>query len=530
MSEVAARTRWLVRYGWGATFTTLGICLVALLGWATGSPPLKQFLPGTVSMKANTAAAGVVLAGALILLHGGRRPAHRRATQALAALVLLLGGLTLLEWVLGMDLRIDEALFREVPSPIATAAPGRMSILTASVFTLLALAVLLRTSAAPRARAVATVLAASTAVVGFAVTLGYAYGTSLFATLPSFTPVAFPTGLVIFLTSTALLATDMGGPVAKSLSASTPGGALLRSLGPAVIFVPFILGGAIGLAVDLLDIKTLLALAVTAGIVAMFAILWIVTGRLDRIDAARRRAEADLSVRVRDLQVRTDELGSFSYSLSHDLRGPLRAMDGFSKMLIDEHGGQLDAQGLADLRRVREATQRMGQIIDDLLSLTRMTRTELGLRNVDVSACASEIIHQLRARDPERNVVITVEPGIHTTADPELLDVVLSHLLDNAWKFTSRREEARIEVGHLPTLRGPAIFVKDNGVGFDPQFAGKLFNPFQRLHAPKEYPGTGIGLATVARIVQRHGGSAWAEGGVGKGATFYFTLGPEGHP
>ncbi len=219
------------------------------------------------------------------------------------------------------------------------------------------------------------------------------------------------------------------------------------------------------------------------------------------------------------------ELEAFSYSVSHDLRAPLRAIDGFSKALLNEYGGKLDDQGRRYLERVRAATQRMAQLIDDLLGLSRITRAAMVRERVDVTAISRKVLAELAAREPERIVETRVAEGLAGMGDRQLVTVLLENLLGNAWKFTSKQSAARLEVGS-ETRGGETVFVvRDNGAGFDMKYANKLFTPFQRLHAASEFQGTGIGLATVQRVIARHGGRIWAEAAVGRGASFFFTLG-----
>ncbi len=251
-----------------------------------------------------------------------------------------------------------------------------------------------------------------------------------------------------------------------------------------------------------------------------------------------RRMNATLEQRViertRQLEVSNKELEAFSYSVSHDLRSPLRSIDGFSLALLEDYAGELDAQAQDYLRRVRNASQRMGQLIDGLLKLSRLTRVEMRRETVDLSGLAQSIASELQNTQPERLVECVIAPGLTATGDAHLFRVVLENLLGNAWKFTSKRAHARIEFGvtevenqeHLPNPLQKKIvfFVRDNGAGFDMAYADKLFGAFQRLHGTTEFPGTGIGLVTVQRIIHRHGGRVWAEGAVEQGATFYFTL------
>jgi PAS domain S-box-containing protein len=237
---------------------------------------------------------------------------------------------------------------------------------------------------------------------------------------------------------------------------------------------------------------------------------------------------ADLEQRVAErtalLQTANNELEAFSYSVSHDLRSPLRSLDGFSQALMEDYADKLDAEGLDSLRRIRRASQRMGHLIDDLLNLSRLTRAEMNRQRVDLSKIAQEVIEELRAGDPSREASIVIAEGLVADADPQLLRIALTNLLSNAWKFTAKRPDARIEFGSTGEKGNTEFFVRDNGVGFDMAHAGKLFGAFQRLHAMHEFPGTGIGLVTVQRVVHRHGGRIWAESAVNAGATFHFTL------
>ena len=241
-----------------------------------------------------------------------------------------------------------------------------------------------------------------------------------------------------------------------------------------------------------------------------------------------RRLNADLERRVADrtveLEAAMKELESFDYSISHDLRTPINRILGFTEALAADHAARLDADGQELLERITRAAQRMDQLVRDLFSLSTVSRGELRRSQVDVTALAKTIASGLQSANPSRSVDVRVAEGLVAWADPGLLRIVLDNLLGNAWKFTSKREDARIEVGTARGDPGTSWFVRDNGAGFDPALAEKLFAPFQRLHSSKDFEGTGIGLATVSRIVARHGGRVWGEGKVGEGATIRFTL------
>jgi PAS domain S-box-containing protein len=247
-------------------------------------------------------------------------------------------------------------------------------------------------------------------------------------------------------------------------------------------------------------------------------------------EAEIRRLNAELETRVRErtaeLEATLGELDSFSYSVSHDLRGPLRALSGFAAMLREDYGDRLDDEGHRYLDRIEAGAARLGELIDDLLALSRISQHNLTIRRLDLGALAREVVRELRERDPDRSAAVDFGEGLEARGDPGLLRIVMENLLGNAWKFTRGVERAEIRFGRREELDGDqsVFFVRDNGVGFDLAHAGRLFAPFERMHSPRDFEGTGIGLATVRRVVERHGGRTWAESDVGKGATFYFSL------
>jgi PAS domain S-box-containing protein len=251
------------------------------------------------------------------------------------------------------------------------------------------------------------------------------------------------------------------------------------------------------------------------------------------IENARREAAARaeelariLARRAQDLEALNKELEAFSYSVSHDLRGPLRALDGFSGALLTHYDKRpLDERGRDYLRRIRRASQKMGRLIDDLLKLSRIARLEIRRDRIDLRAISTRIIADLRESSPTRDVNVEIAEQLIGHGDPQLVEIALRNLIGNAWKFTSRRPRGRIEIGKTLVDGHDAYFVRDDGAGFDMAYADQLFGAFQRLHNETDFEGTGIGLATVQRILARHGGRIWAEAAVERGATFYFTLG-----
>jgi PAS domain S-box-containing protein len=245
----------------------------------------------------------------------------------------------------------------------------------------------------------------------------------------------------------------------------------------------------------------------------------------DITEQSQARGAAALASRNKDIELDNRNLTSFTYSVSHDLRSPLRALSGYSELLLEDYADALGEDGRVYAERIVAASQQMSMLIENLLELSRSTRAAMHLQTVDLSVEIDDIAGQLRREEPGRDVRFIIQRLVQVQADPALIRTVLQNLVENAWKFTSHRDGALIEFGTTPTDDAAVCcFVRDNGAGFDPAYGRKLFQPFQRLHSTSEFPGTGIGLASVRQIVERHGGRVWAEGAVGEGATFYFTL------
>ena len=244
----------------------------------------------------------------------------------------------------------------------------------------------------------------------------------------------------------------------------------------------------------------------------------------DEIQRLNSELKQLVQERTTQLEISNQELASLSYSVSHDLRTPLRAIDGFSLALLEDYKAVLDDQGQDYLKRVRAASQRMGILIDDLLRLASIARQKFKSQPVDLSALVNTVASQLTTKYPERSVELLVEPDLHVHADPNLLQIAITNLFKNAWMFTSLEEGARIEFGCQEIDGSPIYYLRDNGIGFDMQYAAKLFQPFQHLHRRSELEGSGVGLAIVQRIIQKHGGKIWAEAQEDQGATFYFAL------
>jgi light-regulated signal transduction histidine kinase (bacteriophytochrome) len=306
----------------------------------------------------------------------------------------------------------------------------------------------------------------------------------------------------------------------------------------------------IRLSVGLLGFTVILILAILLSLALLFA--WMARRRLRQTQVANRKLEIEIRERKRareqiiqlnaslesrvaertreveeanqQLAAMNKELEAFSYSVSHDLRAPLRGIDGWSLALLEDYGSQLDERARTYLDRVRSETQRMGVLIDDLLQLSKVTRAEMQRSPVDLTSIGNAVATQLREAHPERQMEFTIATGLTAHGDAGLLQIVLTNLMSNAVKFTGNCLETRIQFGQSQRNGESAFFVQDNGVGFDMAFAGTLFGAFQRLHKVAEFPGTGIGLATVQRVIHRHGGRVWADAQIGQGATFFFTV------
>jgi PAS domain S-box-containing protein len=238
----------------------------------------------------------------------------------------------------------------------------------------------------------------------------------------------------------------------------------------------------------------------------------------------RKKLEEELNIRAHDLAVSNHELESFSYSISHDLRGPLSIIGGFASILLDDYADKLDFDAQDYLHRMDNSVKKMKVLIESLLSLSRISRQEVKREDVNLSALVNSYLRDLQSVNPQRRVNFIIHPDVHVNADPKLLMIALENLLRNAWKFTSKRDETCIEFGKTEYDGKQVFFIRDNGAGFDMKFAEKIFEPFKRIHSEKEFGGTGVGLSIVQRVIDRHGGKVWAEGETDKGATFYFTL------
>jgi signal transduction histidine kinase len=509
--------------------------LTVLAGWYLGLPSLNQLHPLLGTMSAPTAFCLALSGSALWLVRTSRAPRRQYLVGiGLAALTTLLALSSLGRVFFGWPISLDDWLLE---SALGSAFPGQMPVASALGFLFLGLALLL-IDVEIRAARPSEFLAFGAALISILAIIAHAYGYLSFFEVPNRRPLAFHTVLLLLGLAIGVLHARPDRGLMRLATSPRPTGVMVRRLLPAATVLPSLTGWLVMEGQRAGWYPPLLSLAFFAvALVAMFsALVWRTAISMDRLDWKRLRAEeriralnADLEQRVRDrtaeLEAANRELEAFSYSVSHDLRSPLRAIDGFSQILLEDHGGALGEDGGAHLRRVRQATQRMGMLIDDLIGLARVTRAPLDRQRVDLSTLALAVVDDLQGRDPRPDVDVAIAPDVVVAADPALMRVVLDNLLGNAWKFTRGTAAPRIEFGAADGEDGArTCFVRDNGAGFDMRYAAKLFTPFQRLHRQDEFSGTGIGLATVRRIVQRHGGRIWAEGERDRGATVSFTL------
>jgi signal transduction histidine kinase len=513
-----------------AATACIGVAAVVVAGWAFGMPALTTLGRAWTPMVVNTAL-GVWCGATAILLLARRATGKRpwRIIRALGAVMAVMGGLVLADfgsvWLTGTPLY--------PPAPAWRMAPNTA---VANVCIGLALAL---SGRSVRVTRVAEALIAAALIVAAVMLVAFLMGATAQSDLMGRVNMSPITGLCLATIAATLLVVMPDAVLGSIVWGDGPGSRIARPLLLTAVLAPTFLGW-FSVAAERRGWMTLeYGIALTVLGTAIVATGAVIRGamRVNSYDARRAEAEDSLRAlaagletqvarRTAELTATNRELESFSYSVSHDLRTPLRALDGFSQALLEDYSDRLDDTGRDYLGRIRRGTQRMGELIDALLDLSRVSRAQLQRAQVDLSALATDVAATLREREPGRHVLVQVTPGLSAEGDPRLLRALLENLMANAWKFTSRRPDALIEFTAIREdgRPDPVYVLRDNGAGFDMAHAAKLFGAFQRLHTEREFQGTGVGLATAQRIVHRHGGEIWAEGIAGQGAAFFFTL------
>ncbi len=507
---------------------TAAVALLVLLGWALDIRVLKSVLPHLTTMKANTAACLGLTAAALWLSRTAEsRLRHRVAVWAIAAVVMATAAITLGEYAFGWNAGIDELLFRDPLHAGTQYPPGRFAPGT-GICCLLFSGALLAIDVRPRVSegfTLAGLLVAVIGLIGYLYSLPTLYGAGLYTSLALHTVAGF-----------LAIGTGIAAARPRRGIALLFGDPEIRPLMTGAVLFPMVLGSfsLVGQRLGWYGGEFTLALFSMLLMLFTAALVWKTGRERQRVDAQRRQAEEELRRlnlelesrvrdRTQDLVAANKEMEAFSYSVSHDLRAPLRSIDGFSEILLEDHAAQLDEEGRRYLERIRANAKGMSGLISDMLTLAKISRAELKREEIDLSELALKVLAALRAQEPGRMMEVEIEPWLTARADPRLVRVALENLLGNAWKFTAKTALGRIRFGQAAG-REPVFYVEDNGAGFDMALAERIFEPFQRLHSAGDFEGSGIGLATVQRIVHRHGGSIRAEGRVGGGARFFFSL------
>lgn len=522
---------------YGSIAIIFSVSLV-IIGWIFDIPVLKNICPNLLSMKVNTAGPFIFVGVSLYLLQKKRSDQRTRyIAHGCAFIVTMIGLLPLTEYLFGWEMGIDTLLFKEPPLTAGTFHSGRMALNTALAFLINGISISLIDIEVRGKYRPSEFLSSTAALIPLTALIGNMYGAYGLFGIGQYTKMALHTSIIFLMVHACILFARPDRGLMALLTSENAGGILARRLVFTSIGVPPLLGLLIliGKRVELYDAEYGIALLVMSSSIVTTALVWLSSFLVDRKDKERKLVMEDLrkyrdllevtvNERTAELKSSNVELEAFCYSVSHDLRTPLRAIDGFSRIVLDEYANKLDDEGKRLLNVVRSSTQKMGQLIDDLLALSRTGRKEMTMTEIDMEKLTNSVVEEIKPATVGRIPHIEIKTLPAATGDLVLLKQVLVNLLSNAIKFTGRKENAAIVVGGRTEDHENMYYIKDNGAGFDMQYAHKLFGVFQRLHTGDEFDGTGIGLAIVKRIIIRHGGRVWAEGKVNEGATFSFAL------
>jgi signal transduction histidine kinase len=496
------------------------IAINTLLGWGLDNETMKAFVSGYTAMNPTTAVLLIAVCISLIFQEAKRFRALSRLIVFAVAIVALIKILAFL----GYDAHLDEWIFTQRLDH--SQIPNRMAPNTAAGILSAAIAAILSGLQKRRAHIGSQCLALILSFIGLFSFIGYLYNVAGLYKIPTFIPMALNTSTAFVLLSLAIFFRHPKVGFAAIISSESLGGFMARRVLPSVIGLPLLIG-VLRLHAEMngyfstefgVAVMTLMTIILLTGLIVWNA------KYLNELDQKSQLLTQRLERSVQELTVSNKELESFSYSVSHDLRAPLRSMSGLSKILLEDYDSSLDGIAKNYLERIHKSGLKMSELIDGLLDLARVTRHEINPQKVNLSEIARNVISDLQRNDPERKVTVSVSPNLIVHGDATLLSAALTNLLQNAWKFTGKKPNAEITFSRKAHETGDAFFVRDNGAGFDMQYSSKLFGAFQRLHSSNEFEGTGVGLATVQRIIQRHGGRLWAEAQPDIGATFYFQI------
>ena len=516
-----------------ASIIAIIVGLVVIIGWTFDIESFKSIFPNIVAMKANAALCFILIGISLFYLNEKRITKPKlRIVQICAIIVGLIGFLTIIEYLFNFNIGIDQLLFKEQVGAILTTNPGRMAEITAFNFLLIGVSLLiidLKNRYGNSTYQLFVLVAGSISLFSFA---GYIYGATI-SYSNVLTPMALNTSIAFIIICLGLLFSRPDQGIMAIFTSSLIGGIMARRLLPSTIIILLIIGiiRIIGENLELYDVATGVTITIIASIIILSFLIWKSADSLNQIDIEARKTKEMLELSNKKLEKQTnqlqdanDELESFAFSISHDLRTPLRAIDGYSRVLLKRYEDKLDDQGKRFLYNVRDNTNRMAHLIDDILALSRAGRTELKKSDLNMEALTKHVFKELRPATEEREVQLKVHSLPLAYSDRTAMHQILTNVISNSIKFTEHNENPIIEVGAKQDEIETVYYVKDNGAGFNMKYYNKLFDLFQRLHSQKEFEGTGVGLAIVKRLLTRQGGRIWAEGKVNEGATFFFTL------
>jgi signal transduction histidine kinase len=510
---------------------TIIVGLVVIAGWTFNISTLKSVLPSELSMKAN-AALLFILSGIsfIILLFNNIGKLTRRIGQIIALVVFTLAMLTIIEYIFNQNFGIDQIIFEESKGTFLNISIGRMSANTAFGFLFISLSLLFFNTKIGKYFLPSQVLSLLVVMLALMGLTSHFYSRWSLLQLFQSTAMSFPTAFLFFIISLGILLSHPYEGFMKNATKENSSGIMLRYLFPAAILLPVIIEllATIGAEIGLYEIN-LTPVARTLGMFfSVVVLLWFAISKYEQFETKQRKAEEEVRILNEELEKRvierTKELESFSYSVSHDLRAPIRAIDGFSRKLAEQYESVLNDEGKRLLNIVLKNTRNMGQLIDDLLTFSRLSRKKVEIQEINMMELVNEVLKELTEFNEDRKLDISVKALPNVKGDRTLMRQVIVNLLSNSIKFTKSRDTAVIEVGGFAEDNLNSYYVKDNGVGFDMKYVDKAFEVFQRLHSSREFEGTGVGLAIVHKIIQRHSGEIWAGGEVDKGATFYFSL------